>query len=122
MISEEDVLLLHELSIVDFGGSKELRDRNLLLSAISRPYQTFDGNDLYLTPIEKAAALGESIILNHPFVDGNKRTAVLAMTALLHEYDIELVADGFELYQFIISMSEGKAKFPEIVKWLEQHS
>ncbi|MEI8278622.1 MAG: Fic family protein [Bacteroidota bacterium] len=60
MISESDILLLHEFSIIDFGGSKEVRDRNLLLSALGRPFQTFDGKELYTTPIEKAAALGES--------------------------------------------------------------
>ncbi len=58
MISEADILLLHEFSILDFGGSAELKDRNLLLSAIHRPFQTFDGKELYPSPIEKAAALG----------------------------------------------------------------
>lgn len=77
MISEADILLLHEFSVLDFGGSKELRNRNLLLSAINRPFQTFDGKELYQSPFEKAAALGESLIINHPFVDGNKRTAFI---------------------------------------------
>ena len=57
MISEADILLLHEFSIVDYGGAKEIRDRNLLLSAIGRPFQTFDGKELYPGPFEKAAAL-----------------------------------------------------------------
>ena len=119
MISEADILLLHEFSILDYGGAKEIRDRNLLLSAINRPFQTFDGKELYPGPFEKAAALGESLIINHPFVDGNKRTALLAMLALLKEYGKELSVDENELYNFVIQMSTGEKKFEEIVTWLK---
>ncbi len=118
MISEIDILLLHEFSILDFGGAKEIRDRNALLSAIARPFQTFDGKDLYPGPFEKAAALGESLIINHPFVDGNKRTAFLGMLALLSEYGIELSTGENEMYDFIIAMSTGQIKYEEIVEWL----
>jgi len=119
MISEADVLLLHEFSILDYGGAKEVRDRNLLLSAINRPFQTFDGKELYPGPFEKAAALGESLIINHPFVDGNKRTAFLAMLALLKEYGKELSAEENEIYDFIIEMSTGEKRFEEIAAWLK---
>lgn len=122
MISEADVLLLHEFSILDYGGSKEIRDRNLLLSAIARPFQTFDGKELYGTPIEKAAALGESLIINHPFVDGNKRTAFLAMIALLKEYGINIFAEPLSAYEFVILMSTGENKFDKIVEWLKRHT
>lgn len=118
MISEADILLLHEFSIQDYGGAKEVRDRNLLLSAINRPFQTFDAKELYTSPFEKAAALGESLIINHPFVDGNKRTALLAMVALLREYGEELQVDESDLYSFIIDMSTGKKRFNEILEWL----
>jgi len=119
MISETDILLLHKLSIVDFGGAREVRDRNLLLSAVSRPFQTFDGKELYPSPYEKAAALGESLIINYPFVDGNKRTALLAMLALLEEYSIKLSADSDEVYNFVIAMSTAEKRFEEIVAWLK---
>ena len=118
MISEIDILLLHEFSILDYGGAKEIRDRNALLSAIARPFQTFDGKELYSTPFEKAAALGESLIINHPFMDGNKRTAFLSMLALLMEYNIELSVGENEMYDFIITMSTGQNKFENIVAWL----
>jgi len=119
MITEADILLLHEFSIRDYGGSEGLRDRELLLSAIARPFQTFDGIALYGTPFEQAAALGESLIINHPFIDGNKRTALLAMLALLQEYQIELSINEDEAYSFVILMSEGVRKFDNIVSWLE---
>jgi death-on-curing protein len=118
MITEADIMLLHEFSILDYGGAAEMRDRNLLLSAIGHPYQTFDGKELYSSPVEKAAALGESLIINHPFVDGNKRTAFLAMWALLQEHGIELEVNNDELYHFIISMSTGQNKYDDIVAWL----
>ena len=118
MITEADVLLLHEFSSLDYGGSAEVRDRNLLLSAIGRPYQTFDGRELYHTPIEKAAALCESLIINHPFVDGNKRTGLLAMLALLLEHCIELEVGNEDLYHFIILISTGQNKYNDIVAWL----
>ncbi len=74
MILLEDILKLHDFSIQQYGGASGIRDIGLLESAIARPFQTFDGGDLYPTIIEKVAALGESLIINHPFVDGNKRT------------------------------------------------
>ena len=121
MISEADILLLHEFPIRDYGGAKEVRERNLLLSAISRPFQTFDGVDLYPDPFQKAAALGESLIINHPFLDGNKRTAFLAMAALLLEYGFDLDVEKNELYEFILDMSKGNKQFSDIVEWLKNN-
>lgn len=74
MILLEDILHVYEFSIARFGGSNSIREVGGLESAIARPFQSFDGNDLYPTIFDKAAALGESLTINHPFVDGNKRT------------------------------------------------
>jgi death-on-curing protein len=76
MIAKETLLKLHELSIIKYGGSMGIRDEGLMESAIARPYQSFGGEDLYPTVFEKAAAIAESIIINHPFIDGNKRTDI----------------------------------------------
>lgn len=122
MILIEDIILLHHLSIEEFGGSHGVRDEQLLFSAIARPYQTFDGRELYTTPIEKAAALCESLIVNHPFVDGNKRIGLLATLALLKNFGIETDVPGEDLYNFIISISTGKTNFSDIVHWLQIHS
>jgi death-on-curing protein len=72
MITLKEVESIHEILINKFGGSKGIRDQGILESAINRPYQTFDLNELYPFPVDKAAAIFESIISNHPFVDGNK--------------------------------------------------
>jgi death on curing protein len=122
MISFDDILALHEMSISDYGGSKGLRDKGLLESAIARPFQTFGGEYLYPSVVEKAAAIMESIIVNHPFVDGNKRTGVLAAITLLLEYSISLNASDEALYNFVIDVSTGKAKYDDIVKWLKDNS
>lgn len=68
MISKESVLRIHELSIAKYGGSEGIGDEGLLESALARPYQTFDGANLYPTAYDKAAAIAESLIINHPFV------------------------------------------------------
>lgn len=121
MIALEDILLLHYLSIEDFGGSHGIRDEELLLSAITRPYQTFDGKELYISPIEKASALCESLITNHPFIDGNKRIGLLAAIALLKTHGVETVAIDEDLYSFIIDIATGKNCYDDIVAWFQKH-
>jgi death-on-curing protein len=121
MISKE-ILRFHKLSIGKYGGSHGIRDEGLLESAIARPYQTFGGDDLYQTVYEKAAALMESIIINHPFVDGNKRTGFLAMFAILSKENIKLTANDEDIYTFTIRVSTGETKLEDMVSWLKQNS
>ncbi|WP_375578202.1 Fic family protein [Marivirga tractuosa] len=73
MISEKEAIEIHSILIDRFGGSNGIRDKELLNSALNRPYQTFDGKELYPEVIDKAAAILESIVKNHPFSDGYKR-------------------------------------------------
>lgn len=122
MISKEEILRLHHLSIVRFGGADGIRDEGLLESAIARPYQTFGGDDLYQTVYEKAAAMMESLIINHPFVDGNKRTGFLGMFGILLKENIKLTATDENIYAFTIRVSTGETKFEDIVRWLKQNS
>lgn len=122
MISKESVLRIHELSIAKYGGSNGIRDEGLLESAIARPYQTFGGEDLYPTTHEKAAAIAESLIINHPFVDGNKRTGFLAMMAILSEGNLEITVSNNAIYDFAIAISTGELKFEQIVEWLKQNT
>jgi len=122
MILIVDVLRLHDASINDFGGSKGIRDLGLLESAIARSFQTFGGEYLYITPIEMAAALGESLIINHPFIDGNKRTGILCLLAFLFEFNLKLTADQDSTYNLTIQISTGEIKFEEIVFWLKNNT
>jgi death on curing protein len=122
MISKNTILRLHELSILKYGGAEGIRDQGLMESAIARPYQTFGGEDLYPTFFEKAAAIVESIIINHPFVDGNKRSGFLAMLAVLEAGNLKITATNDELYNFTMKISTGEIEFEEIVTWLKNNS
>ena len=122
MITIKNILRLHELSIITYGGSQGIRDQGLMESAIARPYQTFGGEDLYPTVFEKAAALTESIIINHPFIDGNKRTGLLAMLVILEIGNFKITASNDDTYSFTIQISTGEIKFEEIVIWLKNNT
>ncbi|MDQ2751821.1 MAG: type II toxin-antitoxin system death-on-curing family toxin, partial [Bacteroidota bacterium] len=95
-----------------------VRDMNLLESAIARPFQSFGDVTFYPTPFEKAAAIIESIVKNHPFIDGNKRTGFLAGYALLYRDKIQINASQDETYQFVIDVASSIISFDEIVLWL----
>jgi len=118
MIDIQDVIRIHEILIDNFGGSKGIRDRGLLESAISRPFQTFDKVDLYSNPVEKASALIESVLINHPFVDGNKRIGYVLMRLFLMESGFDIIATEEEKYDFVIKIAEGKYHHPEIIEWI----
>jgi death on curing protein len=119
MILLEDILDIHEKSLRDYGGGSGVRDLGLLESAIARPFQTFGGEDLYPDAFTKAAALGESLIINHPFVDGNKRTGIAALITLLIEFNFIITSPEEDLYNLTIDISTGTIKFDEIVAWLK---
>jgi death-on-curing family protein len=85
-----EVLFFHTVSIELYGGSEGVRDRESLHAAIERPWQASFGREHFSSPFEKAAALMESIIRRHPFVDGNKRTATASASYLPSTFDIEV--------------------------------
>ncbi|NNV56170.1 type II toxin-antitoxin system death-on-curing family toxin [Limnovirga soli] len=118
MISLKEVEEIHQILIAEFGGANGIRDKALLLSALARPLQTFDGKYLYPTAVEKAASLIESILINHPFVDGNKRTGYVLMRLVLLSNNYDIKASQAEKYTFVIDIASGKLKFDAIVKWL----
>ncbi len=118
MILEKDALQIHSILIERFGGSNGVRDRDLLDAALNRPFQTFDGQDLYPSPVGKAAAVLESIVKNHPFIDGNKRTGYVLARLLLMQAHLDIDADQEEKYEFVINVSTGKLDFEEIESWL----
>jgi death-on-curing protein len=121
MIQYEDVLNIHEFLINKFGGSHGIRDERLLESALARPFQTFDQVDLYKSHIEKAAALIESIVTNHPFIDGNKRTGYVLMRLYLMENNLDISADQNEKYEFVTAIASGNISYDQIVEWIQSH-
>lgn len=122
MISIAKVIQLHDQLIDRDGGSKGVRDSGGLEAALARPFATFDQQDLYPSAFDKAAAVFESLIINHPFIDGNKRIAYVAMHVLLNLSGIKIQATEDEQYNFVISASTGSIGFDEIKSWLAANS
>lgn len=122
MITLAEVVQLHKNSIKDFGGNPGIRDINVLKSAVSRPFQSFEDVELYPSVFEKTAAIFESLIKNRPFIDGNKRTGFLAAYALLYKNRFELVASKEKAYDFVIQVSSSSISFEVIVIWFRKNS
>jgi death-on-curing protein len=119
MIDVRIAVHIHDELVDEFGGIKGIRDLGSLEAALNRPFATFDGVDLYPTAIDKAAALFESLIINHPFMDGNKRIAYILMKFLLSKNGIRLKATKDEKYQMVIEASKGAIRLDEIKLWIE---
>lgn len=122
MIDLQIVEEYHNALIDQFGGSKGVRDIAGLEAALARPYMTFDKQYLYPTAIDKAAAVFESVIINHPFVDGNKRIAYLLLRLTLRDAHITMLASQIEKYDMAVSASMGHINFDQIKAWITQHS
>jgi death on curing protein len=121
MIELEEILHIHKTLIDIFGGAQGVRDLSALKSALARPFQTFEKKDLHPAPIYKAAALIESILINHPFIDGNKRIGYVAMRSFLISCGFDIKATQDEKYHFVIDIASGKIRLEEIIKWLANH-
>jgi len=114
------VLFIHARVISETGGSHGLRDIGLLQSAVARPNATFDGEELYSSTFEKAAALMHSLIKNHPFIDGNKRVGVLSAIVFLNNNNIIIEAGNDDLINFTLSVVND-LQLNQIAEWFEKH-
>jgi death-on-curing protein len=121
MISLKEVLSIHDILIDKFGGLKGVRDLNALESALNRPLQTFEEKELYPSLVEKVSALLESIITNHPFIDGNKRIGYTLCRLILLNNDLDLIATEKEKYFFILQIAENKLDHKQIADWIKNH-
>lgn len=117
-----DVLLLHSLAIDNFGGSHGLRDLGLLESAVGRPQATYGDKDLYPTLFLKTAALVHSLLLNHQFVDGNKRTAMFSAMEFIELNGYEFVAKQEDVVTAALWIENDRPEIEEIANWLEKNS
>lgn len=118
----EDVLEIHTDQINRYGGSKGVRDQNLLISAIAQPHGTFGGHYLHETIQDKAAAYLFHICQNHPFFDGNKRCAAASALMFLAMNDTSFDFNESKLEKLVRSVAEGKTKKPEIADFLSKTS
>jgi death-on-curing protein len=120
-LSLSEILELHDRIIEATGGARGIRDIRALESAINQPRLTFDRTDLYPNIIAKAAALCFSLVMNHPFIDGNKRIGHAAMETflILNEFEIEASIDEQE--KIILDLASGKLNREEFTSWLNKH-
>jgi len=120
-LTKKQILVLHRELIEAHGGSSGIRDDGLLESALAAPFQTFGGQPMFPTVQQKAVRLGYGLIMNHPFVDGNKRIGAHAMLTVLAMNGIELDYTQRELYELIMKTAASEASFEELLKWVLDH-
>lgn len=118
----EQILQLHALVLIRDGGSDGVRDIGRLESVVSAQHQVVFGEELYATVFAKAAALMRGIIGDHPFADGNKRTAMLAGLTLLEMNGYSFVARCGELEDFAVRIATDHLDIDAIADWLKRHS
>lgn len=121
-LSAEQLLFIHARLIEETGGSHGVRDLGMLLSAAGRPQASFDGQDLYSDLFSKAAALMESLIRNHPFVDGNKRTGVTAAGLFLRRNGYRLTANNTDLVSITMEIAQSQSDVEELTIWFRDNS
>ena len=121
-LSLGEIVDLHQALLDQSGGATGIRDLAGLESALAQPRATFDGVDLHPTVVQKAAALGFSLTLNHPFVDGNKRVAHAAMEVFLLLNGRELAGTVDEQERLMLDLAAGQITREQLTDWLEQHT
>jgi death-on-curing protein len=121
-LTAEQVLFIHARLIAETGGEHGILDLGLLQSAAARPQATFDKQDLYPELFSKAAALLESLIGNHAFVDGNKRTAITAAGLFLRINGYRLTASNQQLEVFTLQCAQHLVSLEQMTIWFESQS
>ena len=121
VLTKKQLLRLHSQLIAETGGVDGLRDEGMLESAMNAPFQSFAGEEVYLSLQQKAARLCFGLVKNHPFIDGNKRTGTHAMLVFLALNGIELDYTQEELSGVILSLAAGEIGHGELLRWVIEH-
>ena len=113
-LTQQDVMLMHGILIHQFGGSLGIRDKGALEAALHRPQSGY-----YSDVISEAAALFESLLINHPFIDGNKRTAFAVMDTFLRLNNMRMNTNSKDAYRKILGMFEKQTVQHKLIdEWL----
>jgi death-on-curing protein len=121
-LTSEQVLFIHARLIAETSGAHGVRELGLLLSAVARPQAIFDRQELYPDLFSKAGALLESLIGNHAFLDGNKRTAITSAGLFLLINGYRLIANNQEVETFTLLCAQRLMSLDQIIQWFKGHS
>lgn len=121
-LTVEEILRLHFQILEDFGGSHGVRDEGRLKSVVEAPKQEVFGVEQYMSMYEKAAVYIRNIIADHPFVDGNKRSAITCGGIFLMRNGYQLTASPKELENFAVQVAVEHLDIPAIASWLKSHT
>ena len=113
--TRENVLAIYKILTDITGGTVGVRDEGLLLSALEAPYQSFGGEDLFPTLLEKSVRLGYGLVANHPFVDGNKRIGILVMLSFMELNGIDVTFTDEEVVDMAMGVASGKYKYEDLL-------
>lgn len=119
-IKQQVVIAFHEESLAEHGGPSGIRDLGLLESALARPKNLFAYSESEPSLCRLAAAYAYGITANHPFVDGNKRTAMIAALTFLKINNLRFSADKTESYLMFYGLAEGSVSEAELAEWFER--
>lgn len=121
-LTAKQIMFIHSRLIKETGGSLGVHDLSSLLSAVGRPQSSFDDQDLYPDLFTKAAALLDSLIRNHPFVDGNKRAGMAAAALFLRRNGYQLKTTQEELVRTAMGVAQSQLTIEETAAWLQDNS
>ncbi len=121
-LTAKQIMFIHSRLIKETGGSQGVHDLSALLSAVERPQSSFDDQDLYTDLFSKAAALIDSLIRNHPFVDGNKRTGMTAGALFLRRNGYALKAANENLVSIGLGIAQSQLELDQIAAWLKENT
>jgi death-on-curing protein len=121
-LTPEQVLFIHARLISETGGAHGVRDVGLLESAVARPQATFDGKPMYPDIFTQAAALMDSLVNNHPFVDGNKRTGVTAASLFLLLNGFKLIASQADVESITLRVATKDVDIEQLAGWFKKNT
>lgn len=121
-LTKEQILLIHSMVVDETGGSHGVRDNHAILSLEKAPAQEVFGKELYPTIFLKAAVYARTIIMSHPFLDGNKRTAMSVALIFLENNSYSIVLERGQLVEFALKIVLQKLDIEAIAHWFEKHS
>ena len=118
-LTKEEILILHERLVERYGGTRGVRDENLLDSALAAPFQGYGEHEFYPTVVQKAVRLCYGLVMNHPFHDGNKRIGAMALLITLDLNRLTLKTNSAELSEIILRLASGSINDENLLRWVQ---